>query len=421
MTYGGVGIDIYPHAKNEQTPLSTASSSNQYYYAPLGLLNYKSAVSSVNTIAISSEKNQMTFDVEMWNDDMKEAVVDWIKQNKDNKVNENLVRITPFEQVALHSASLSDRFTLSNVWTHYKMTKSVTMSLFCHSQSNCELLAQEMRQEPKMFLTLRLLLTVQAHASQTKEIKISVESIRNGDMASKLIQKMEGKDYALTAKDEQQFFSESSTKIIKSSISDSSVISDGSQNEMLDFLKTNLLQPSRITIKEIGDKNWDSVYWNSDNYRPDRTSKALNDVYSKSDKETQKKIVEGWDHANKLGVGAGVSIPGLVAVHSRIDTDFSRAESKTKEDKIKFFNEALNNVEWKGEKFQPKNMILSMLNLAKLSDTQTFQDRSVQLSYSTAVLTVGFHLPQASAGLNKPTDPFTQLQLQVKRSNDDMM
>ena len=62
--------------------------------------------------------------------------------------------------------------------------------------------------------------------------------------------------------------------------------------------------------------------------------------------------------------------------------------------------ETLKNVEWDETKFKPKQMTLNTLNLAKLKDSRIFQDRSVQMSYNTAVLTVGFHTTQEHAKPN---------------------
>jgi hypothetical protein len=44
---------------------------------------------------------------------------------------------------------------------------------------------------------------------------------------------------------------------------------------------------------------WDSVFWNDDNYRPDKASKMMTDVYKKQDTETQKKMIEAIEQAKK--------------------------------------------------------------------------------------------------------------------------
>ena len=347
----------------------------------------------------------------MWNEDLQKEVTDWIRRNIDSKVNEDLVQITPFEQLTLGCATCSnERYTLSTAWTPYTMDKSITMQMFCYSEIECDDLAQELRTSPEKFSDLRLMLSVASQTSQTKQTAISVESIRNSNMVNTLTQKMGDKDpILLTAEDVQRFFSETANNIIVNTFDDSNgVFSDGSKTEIMNFLKSNLLDPGRTTIKEIGDKNWESVLWNNDNYRPDKTAKAFNDFYNKQDKETQKKLIEDWTNTNKVSASFAVGIPKIAEVRATLDTDFSRAGKNTKEDIDKFMQEVKNGAQWEGTKFAPKPMTLSKFNMAKLRDTQTFKDSNVKVSYRTALLTVNIHTPITAK--IPSTDPIKELQ-----------
>ena len=64
-------INVYAHFNNEQNSI-IGGKANRYYYAPLSLLNHK----SVNVNANPSQKYQVEFDVEMWNDNLQKEVVD---------------------------------------------------------------------------------------------------------------------------------------------------------------------------------------------------------------------------------------------------------------------------------------------------------------------------------------------------------
>ena len=211
----------------------------------------------------------------------------------------------------------------------------------------------------------------------------------------------------------------------------------------------------------MDDKAWNSVFWNEDNYRPDKASKTMNKVYKKQDAETQKKMVKAIEEANKssssqenvkgsssfensnsnekqnresstfenatkvdtsVGVkGWGVKLNAAVSVdltkegsednENRQSRSSSNAQtfggnrtavsgseetlgsvSLSQEEMDKLFDECKNNVEWDGEKFTPKPLTLSRVNLAKLRDTQKFQQRSVRVSYSTAIRTLPVHI-----------------------------
>jgi hypothetical protein len=68
------------------------------------------------------------------------------------------------------------------------------------------------------------------------------------------------------------------------------------------------------------------------------------------------------------------------------DSDSSRRVEIVKEDVEKLLQESRNHVQWDGEKFVPKPMQLSRINLGKFRDSQSFQDRNVRVRYTTAEL-----------------------------------
>jgi hypothetical protein len=68
------------------------------------------------------------------------------------------------------------------------------------------------------------------------------------------------------------------------------------------------------------------------------------------------------------------------------DSDSSRRIEISKEDMEKLLQESRDHVQWDGEKFVPKPMQLSRINLSKFRDSQLFQDRNVRVRYTTAEL-----------------------------------
>jgi hypothetical protein len=59
-----------------------------------------------------------------------------------------------------------------------------------------------------------------------------------------------------------------------------------------------------------------------------------------------------------------------------------------KEDVEILLQESRNHVQWDREKFVPKPMQLSRINLGKFRDSQSFQDRNIRVRYTTAELSV---------------------------------
>ena len=133
MPYENKRLKIYAHAANHQNKAAalqhtlnkTAKSNSKYFYAPISLLNPKSARSSFNNVTKQAE---MEFRVEMWNDDVEAKVSDWIKENHDPQVNTNFVQVIPFEKVIIAASSDAAQqqqpemmYQLPRDWTPYQL------------------------------------------------------------------------------------------------------------------------------------------------------------------------------------------------------------------------------------------------------------------------------------------------------------
>jgi hypothetical protein len=197
----------------------------------------------------------------------------------------------------------------------------------------------------------------------------------------------------------------------------------------------DLLVTSRTTIKEQSDKTWDSVFWNEDNYRPDKTTKTLNGIIKKLDPETQKKLADLFQKAERQSEmvkktqeadkeqstaqkwnliaknnsnaeqnrnlekkeiiqhnydsSSWVYVDRIsLQISKKIanDSDSSRQVEVLKYDVLMLLQGSRDHVQWDGEKFVPKPLQLSRINLGKFRDSQSFQDRNVRVRYTNAEL-----------------------------------
>jgi hypothetical protein len=376
-------------------------------------------------------------------------------------------------------------------------------------QKICDELASEMRSDPEQFDHFKLLYSLSSQTSQTKQTTIRIDSVTSGQMVSTLLQKFgDKKEIFLSANDEKKMLTETATNIRMDTFDDSEVGSPDTEFQISNILK-DLLVTSRTTIKEQSDKMWDSVFWNEDNYRPDKTTKTLNEILNKLDTETQKKLADMFQKAEKLseitekltssnkdeerrreeqirrenqskdanenerrrseatdqgqtsrnqtrddksninkvdtevdgggwGIHFGVKvgpensnthnaerenektdraktnsdehdrelenkeriqhnfdsnswanadrISSVISGKMAQDSDSSRRVEIMEEEIAKLLQESRDYVQWDGEKFVPKPMQLSRINLAKFRDSQLFQDRNIRVRYTTAEL-----------------------------------
>ena len=60
MKYGNYRVDIYEHSKNQHP--NTPSNRHKYYYAPIALLDHKSAISAYNKVTVNHSYIFTSFD-----------------------------------------------------------------------------------------------------------------------------------------------------------------------------------------------------------------------------------------------------------------------------------------------------------------------------------------------------------------------
>ncbi|XP_046647937.1 uncharacterized protein LOC124337953 [Daphnia pulicaria] len=506
MNYGNFLIEIYEHANNHKQ--TTTASQKKYFYSPIALLDHKSAVSSYNNV---TKQPEMRFRIEMWNDKVQNEVVKHLNemQMDGHEIKSNKVRVIPLEKVILATKRATVDYSLSPEWTNYDKSKTLRLALSCNDQKICDELASQMRSNPEQFDHLKLLYSLSSQTSQTKQTTISIDSVTSGQLVSTLLQKFgDKKEIFLTANDEKKMLTETATNIRMDTFDDYEVGSPDTESQISKILK-GLLVTSKATITKQSDKMWDSVFWNDDNYRPDITTKTLNEIVNKLDRETQKKLADMFQKAQKQSeitekltssnedeekrreeqvrrenqskdanenerrrsqatdqgqssrnksrddksntnkVDTEVGGSGLVfsfnaklgvensnthnaereneksenakkssdehdrksenkekiqhnfdsnswadvdRISSTIsgkmakDSDRSRRVEISKEEIAKLLKESKDHVQWDGEKFVPKPMQLSRINLGKFRDSQSFQDRNVRVRYTTAEL-----------------------------------
>ncbi|KAI9563440.1 hypothetical protein GHT06_010903 [Daphnia sinensis] len=397
MEHGSFRIDIYEHADNHKA--STPPNRHKYFYAPIALLDNKGATSSFNNV---TQKAEMRFRIEMWNQN---KVVKYLGQVLGHKVNSHQVQVIPLENVILASTSSSTIYTLSTDWKPCRQHKSLWFALTCFDIKDCNQLAVNMRSNPEQFDHFKLLFSLSSQTSKTKETTIRIENIVAGQMVSGLLQRFghEKDQVYLTANDEKRLVMETATNIFVESFDDSDVVSQNSETQVYNVLK-NLLS----------DKMWESVFWNEDNYRPDKTSHTLNEIYRKLDTENQKKMTDSYQKSNKVGGKFEAKILEIFSTGAEFNKEFADQGMTTKEDLDKFYQESKDHVVWDGEKFTPKPLALGRINLSQLQDTQWLRDRKVSVRYTTAVLSTPINFVQ-NTGLTT-TDEWQILNDKIKET-----
>jgi hypothetical protein len=84
----------------------------------------------------------------------------------------------------------------------------------------------------------------------------------------------------------------------------------------------------------------------------------------------------------------------IVSAKVPVTTDFAKHGSTSKDDIDTFYQMSKGYVEWEGDKFVPKPLALSKINLTQLRERHLLKDRKVIIRYSIAVLSIPINFVQ---------------------------
>ena len=138
-------VSIYEHKDNRK---STNDNRKMYFFAPIVILDHKSAESYVNPI---DEQAEMRFRVEMWNKDVKNYVIKHVSKLVGKTVKPHQVDVLPLEEVTLVSAVPSSDYSLSNNWIPYQNEEELWFIIKCVEKEECENLKNVMLTNPEAF------------------------------------------------------------------------------------------------------------------------------------------------------------------------------------------------------------------------------------------------------------------------------
>lgn len=383
MPYGHFSVNIYAHEDNKLNQ-QRGNDTKKYFYAPMAQLNFKSAFSFFNSV---TKRWEISLRIEMWNEAMHESALNFASSLVGFQLRSDQISILPLEKVSLINRIPSISFQIVKEWIPYRRQRFLEFSLYCDDAEECKETAFQIRNHPSQFRYFELHFSMSSQTMSRRETNIRIDNVVNGKLMTDLRQKFQNSsEVFIKAEDKKQIINEAATNIFIETFDDSAVMSPNSDQLIYRILE-NLLGSSRVIIKDQTDKMWDSVYWDNDNYRPDKCTKAINDFYLKLDKENQKKFQKAFDDSKKGGGSLSLSMWGFGgSVSTNVDVSSSGSNGTEELDKI--FAESKSSVEWNGEKFVPKPMELDRLNIGNLTDKQYYKDVKFSVFYSVSILAI---------------------------------
>jgi hypothetical protein len=162
-----------------------------------------------------------------------------------------------------------------------------------------------------------------------------------------------------------------------------------SRNQTRDDKSTTSRDNTDISVDGVGSDDGVKIATNnSHTHNTDQQNERKESAKKNSDEydrkmENKERIQHYYDSNSWTNVDR---ISSTISGKMANDFDNSQRIEIVKEDVEKLLQESRNHVQWDGEKFVPKPMQLSRINLGKFRDSQTFQDRNVRVRYTNAEL-----------------------------------
>ncbi len=294
MPFGGFRVKIYEHIKNNKS--NEASTRKRYFYAPIALLDHMSAISIFNDI---TNQEEVRFRIEFWNEKVDSEVANYLSKIVREQVETHQVEVLPFEKVILTNQDYRHSFyILPSTWSPINLQKSAWFTLICFELGDCPKLSETMRNNPQEFKNLQLHFSMQSQPSFKREIDI----VAAGQMANKLLRRFPTEDTVfLIDKYEKRLLEEVTTATIMNYSNTGASLK--SREDTYNIIKSLIVKPNQLnSTKESDSVFWPLVFWNNENYRPDKTSEVLNRVYEKMNTDVQ-------EHVLKTRCGRNVRLP----------------------------------------------------------------------------------------------------------------
>ncbi|KAI9556262.1 hypothetical protein GHT06_018836 [Daphnia sinensis] len=403
-----------------------AMASSRFYFAPLALLEHTSASSGRNNL---TGEYQLVFRVEMWNDELRYIVKDYLRNITGVSIEENRVSILPFEKISLRCQRCSLTRPDSRWRSFAQSPKQMEFRMICSTLEECHNLREQMIHHPEQFsshLTLYFRMESNNKGSvgslRRKTASITSEHIWNGPIMLDLNRRFSNSSFALvTSQDRGRIVSEA----LENVLADVEILLESAEDLAIEpedelrlrkMMENILFENYIIPLEDDSESAWNSLYWDYENVgldvRPDIMARKLNKIYKNVEEKDRKWIVEQLSHG-----------PGLSSTKTMISDETSLALANIFQTSPSHIGSRLQssqrNIQWDGHKFIPKVTKLFRINLDKIR--HSFKSvRNVPIKYSVIDLRLDLNVQPAMSRINFERQPQIPELRNTEKGNEGM-
>jgi hypothetical protein len=311
-------ITVYEHRENQ----------SRYYLPPLAILQINDTDVLYNRF---TSRYSVRLALVLFTDQLHQTVLDYLRKtlNRCHLNNECQIKMIPIDRLRIvwkRIQALSDDYELDSSWmSNTILLSTIYFNIGCATQSACIDLQKDIVEHPEIIDGLELEYSTPTEKHLRRDVTVTGSHVMNTNMFSSLQQMQattDSKTRYLLADDMNALVSEVIANVEMSDVTDAGYVSHDDQALMRDLIKNRIAINQEILLGHKA-RQWESVYWNSDNIRPDLTVKLLNEELSRQDNQGSKvEQIEIDSDQRRLNESAGARF------NSSFD-DASKTFSKT--------------------------------------------------------------------------------------------
>jgi hypothetical protein len=283
--------------------------------------------------------------------------------------------------------------------------------MICSSVEDCDTLAEQMKFNPQQFYHLKLKLGLESQKTRRKETTVRISSVQSGEFFNRLMGRFTNNETVLlTPQDAKRLIAESANSIFAETFDDTEVVDHQHSNiywaveQLLAMTKQRVVQPDSLD-------EWESLYWEKENQRPDKMASMINRIYNSTDSKGRRMLVDlfaGGHSTNETINGFDGMLESLLENPALFgDENSSNSSSLGQFSQYRQMNtvtfqqllrEAKKSIQWTGDRFRPKSILASKLDLGRIMKSnanQDFTDRKLFVSYASSLLVMAVKIDES--------------------------
>jgi hypothetical protein len=296
-----------PYLNGEITVYEHRANQSRYYLPPLAILQINDTQVLFNRF---TNRYSIRLALVLFTDELHRVVLDYLRKtlNRCHTNSQCQIKMMPIDRLRIvwkRLQSLSTNYELDSSWiSNTILLSTIYFNIDCTNKLACDNLQEDILKYPQIIDGLELEYSTPTEKHLRSEITIMGSHVMKTNMYASLKQMntaTESNTRYLLADDMNLLMSEVLANVEMNEIKDAGYVSHDDQIIMRDLLKNRIALNQEVLLGHTA-RQWDSVFWNSDNIRPDLTVKLLNEQLSRQDtqgsKENEVEIGSDKRHSN---------------------------------------------------------------------------------------------------------------------------